>query len=122
MFFLFKQLLCVFVFVTAARNLVCAQDNVNVRVNADWHEYQEVHTKWLEMRQQYAFLVAEHAKSELDFQKQKAMAERELLIHEHALKGYQGGQREVRLTRLNNEILIIAEKAKQAKGAARLVR
>ena len=115
MFFLFKQLLCIFVFVTAASHLVCAQDKVNVRVNADWHEYLEVHSKWLEMRQQYTFLVAEHAKSELKFQKQKAMAERELLIHEHALKGYQGGQREVRLTGLRNEILIIAEKAKQAK-------
>ena len=114
MFLLLKQLLGIFLCLTAASNLVCAQDEVDVRLNTDWHEYLEVHTKWLEKHQQHIFLLAEHAKSELMFQKQKAMAERELLIYEHALKGYQGGQREVRLTGLKNEILIIAEKAKQA--------
>ena len=114
MFLLLKQLLGIFLCLTAASNLVCAQDEVDVRLNTDWHEYLEVHTKWLEKHQQHIFLLAEHAKSELMFQKQKAMAERELLIYAHALKGYQGGQREVRLTGLKNEILIIAEKAKQA--------
>ena len=114
MFLLLKQLLGSFLCLTAACNLVCAQDEVDVRLNTDWHEYLEVHTKWLEKHQQHIFLLAEHAKSELMFQKQKAMAERQLLVYEHALKGYQGGQREVRLTGLKNEVLIIAEKEKQA--------
>jgi len=96
-----------------ASSSILAQDKTDVR-NINWQTYLKSQAEWLEARQYYAHLVAEHAKAELQAYQQQMAAERELLIHEYALKAYREGLREVRLIGLRNEIVVLGEKAKQA--------
>ena len=97
----------------SAGSFVLAQDEANVR-NIDWQAYLKLQAEWLEVRQQHTHLMAEHAKAELQSYQKQMVAERELLIHEHALRAFREGLREVRLTGLQNEILILGERSKQA--------
>ena len=97
----------------SAGSFVLAQDEANVR-NVDWQAYLKLQAEWLEARQQHAHLMAEHAKAELQSYQRQMAAERELLIHEHALRAFREGLREVRLTGLQNEIVILGERSKQA--------
>jgi len=97
----------------SAGSFVLAQDEANVR-NIDWQAYLKLQAEWLEVRQQHTHLMAEHAKAELQSYQKQMVAERELLIHEHALRAFRDGLREVRLTGLQNEILILGERSTQA--------
>ena len=97
----------------SAGSFVLAQDEANAR-NIEWQGYLKLQAEWLEVRQQHAHLMAEHAKAELQSYQKQMVAERELLIHEHALRAFREGLREVRLTGLQNEIVILGERSKQA--------
>ena len=70
--------------------------------------------QWQEARQQHALLAAEHAHAVLQWESEKDNAERELLVHQYELKAYREGLREVRLTALKNEVVVITERVKQA--------
>ena len=95
-------------------SIVIGQNAVDVRTG-QWQVYLETHTQWIQSRQLVAQLTVEHAQADFDWRSRKASAERELLVHEHQLKAYQEGLREVRLTALKNEIVVITERVKQAK-------
>ena len=73
-----------------------------------------MHSQWQEARQQHALLAAEHAHAVLQWESEKDNAERELLVHQYELKAYREGLREVRLTALKNEVVVITERVKQA--------
>lgn len=96
-----------------ASSFILAQDKADVR-SINWQAYLKSQAEWLEARQFCAHLVAEHANAELQAYQQRMAAERALLIHEHALNAHREGLREVRLTGLRNEIVVLGEKAKQA--------
>lgn len=111
MFFILRLNVCLLTL------LIClpaaAQDEVDVRVTS-WQSYLKVHSQWQEARQQHALLVAEHAHAVLQWESEKDNAERELLVHQYELKAYREGLREVRLTALKNEVVVITERVKQA--------
>lgn len=97
----------------SASSFILAQDKADVR-SINWQAYLKSQAEWLEARQFCAHLAAEHAMAELQAYQQLMAAEREVLIHEHALNAQREGLREVRLTGLRNEIVVLGEKAKQA--------
>lgn len=111
MFFILRLNVCLLTL------LIClpaaAQNEVDVRVTS-WQSYLKVHSQWQEARQQHALLVAEHAHAVLQWSAEKDNAERELLVHQYELKAYREGLREVRLTALKNEVVVITERVKQA--------
>ena len=111
MFFILRLNVCLLTL------LIClpaaAQNEVDVRVTS-WQSYLKVHSQWQEARQQHALLAAEHAHAVLQWESEKDNAERELLVHQYELKAYREGLREVRLTALKNEVVVITERVKQA--------
>ncbi len=113
MFIFTRRLVCLLVFYFLNCLSVFAQNEADIRT-ADWQGYLDSHTQWLTARQQHARLVAEDAAAKLDWQLQKSAAQRDLILHEYALEADLNGLREVRLTGLKNEIVILVEKLKQA--------
>ena len=111
MFFILRLNVCLLTL------LIClpaaAQNEVDVRVTS-WQSYLKVHSQWQEARQQHALLAAEHAHAVLQWESEKDNAERVLLVHQYELKAYREGLREVRLTALKNEVVVITERVKQA--------
>lgn len=111
MFFILRLNVCLLTL------LIClpaaAQNEVDVRVTS-WQSYLKVHSQWQEARQQHALLAAEHAHAVLQWESEKDNAERELLVHQYELKAYREGLREVRLTALKNEVVVITQRVKQA--------